>query len=254
MIDSHCHLYSISNLEEKLQSAQSSGINYFLSVGTDSLHMFQNIEIANKHDNIVCSIGIHPSECFCQYDIQEMKKLALSEKKIVAIGEVGLEYHYLDVPKSDQLRLFSNMLQLAVDTGLPVILHCRECFSAELFELINSYKIQAVFHCFSDSLKNARKIIENGYYLSFSGIVTFKKCNELRQVAKYVPDDKILIETDSPYLAPVPMRGNPNEPAFVQYVARCIAQQRNCSLEHIERITNDNFFNLFPKAKILLCN
>lgn len=252
MIDSHCHLYSLDNLEEKLQFAQSCGIEYFLSAGADAQHMLQNVQIANMHKNVVCSIGIHPLEYFGQYDIQEMEKLALNEKKIVAIGEVGLDYHYPDVPKKNQLGLFSKMLQLATNTKLPVILHCRECFNNELFDLINSYKVKAVFHCFSDSLENAKKIINNNYYISFSGIITFKNCTELREVARYIPDDRILIETDSPFLAPVPMRGKINEPAFVKYVAECLANIKNCSLKYIEEITNNNFFTLFPKAKILL--
>ncbi len=256
MIDSHCHLFYddiFNDLDNKLKFAYSMGVTNFLTVGTDNKHMHQNIDIANKYDNIVCSIGIHPTEYACGYNIEEMKNLIIQHKKIVAVGEVGLDYHYIDLaPKDEQLVLFEKMLQLAKDTNLPIILHCRECFSDDLFSLIKQYSNNAVFHCFTDSLENAKKVINNGFYLSLTGVVTFKKSQELREVAKYVPDDRLLIETDSPYLAPVPQRGKTNEPGFVRYVAECICEQRKCTLQYLSDITNDNFYRLFPKAKIML--
>ncbi|MBR1943977.1 MAG: TatD family hydrolase [Alphaproteobacteria bacterium] len=256
MIDTHCHLFYdeiFNDLDSKLEFAYSMGVTNFLTVGTDNKHMYQNIEIANKYNNIVCSIGIHPTEYNCGYNIEEMRKLPEQYNKIVAIGEVGLDYHYIDLaPKDKQLVLFEEMLQLSKDTNLPLILHCRECFSDNLFKLIKQYNENAVFHCFTDSLENAKKIINNGFYLSLTGIVTFKNSQELREVAKYVPDDRLLIETDSPYLAPVPQRGKPNEPGFVRYVAECICEQRKCTLQYLSDITNDNFYRLFPRARIML--
>ena len=255
MIDSHCHLFYegiFEDLNNKLEYAKSMGIEYFLTVGVNSKKMYKNIEIAEKYSNIVCSIGIHPLEYYGGYNLSEMKKLATNNNKIVAIGEVGLEYHYLDVPKTNQIKLFEEMLQLARDTNLPVILHCRECFDDNLFSILNNFKLPAVFHCFSDSLENAKRVINEGYYLSLSGIVTFKKSNELREVAKYVPEDKLLIETDSPYLAPVPHRGKTNEPGFVRYVAECVAEARGCQIDYLSSITDANFFRLFPRAKVML--
>ena len=256
MIDSHCHLFYddiFNDLDNKLKFAYSMGVTNFLTVGTDNKHMYQNIEIANKYNNVVCSIGIHPTEYNCGYNIEEMKKLPDKYKKIVAIGEVGLDYHYIDLaPKDKQLELFEQMLQLAKDTDLPIILHCRECFSDDLFKMIQRYSNNAVFHCFTDSLENAKKIINNGFYLSLTGIITFKNSGELREVAKYVPDDRLLIETDSPYLAPVPQRGKPNEPGFVRYVAECICEQRKCTLQHLSDITDENFYRLFTRAKVML--
>ncbi|MBQ9441249.1 MAG: TatD family hydrolase [Alphaproteobacteria bacterium] len=256
MIDSHCHLFYeeiFNDLYNKLNFAYSMGVTNFLTVGTDNKHMLQNIDIANKYSNIVCSIGIHPTEYNCGYDIEEMRKLPAQHNKIVAIGEVGLDYHYIDLaPKDKQLLLFEEMLQLAKDTNLPVILHCRECFNDDLFKLIKKYTNNAVFHCFTDTLDNAKKVIDEGFYLSLTGIVTFKNSGELREVAKYVPDDRLLIETDSPYLAPIPHRGKSNEPGFVRHVAECICEQRKCTLKHLSDITDENFYRLFPKAEIML--
>lgn len=256
MIDSHCHLFYddiFNDLDNKIKFAYSMGVTNFLTVGTDNKHMLQNIDIANTYDNVVCSIGIHPTEYACGYNIKEMFELTRKYNKIVAIGEVGLDYHYTDLaPKEKQLPLFEEMLQLAKDTDLPIILHCRECFSNDLFKLIKQYTDNAVFHCFTDSLENAKKIINEGFYLSLTGIVTFKNCQELREVAKYVPDDRLLIETDSPYLAPIPHRGKTNEPGFVRYVAECICEQRKCTLQHLSNITDENFYRLFSKSKIML--
>ena len=140
MIDTHCHLFYdeiFNDLDSKLEFAYSMGVTNFLTVGTDNKHMYQNIEIANKYNNIVCSIGIHPTEYNCGYNIEEMRKLPEQYNKIVAIGEVGLDYHYIDLaPKDKQLVLFEEMLQLSKDTNLPLILHCRGCFSDNLFKLI----------------------------------------------------------------------------------------------------------------------
>ena len=255
MIDSHCHLaYEgiFENLDEKLRVAKFSGVDYFLTVGTDFQTMNKNIEISEKYENVVCSVGIHPHHFNDGYSISEIES-KLKNPKVVAIGEVGLDYHYQDeTPKADQITLFEEMLSLSKKTDLPYIFHARECFE-DIFDIISKYDIKnAVFHCFTDSLENAKKILDRGYYISFSGAITFKKCEELREIAAYVPDDRFLIETDCPYLAPVPYRGKLNEPAYVNLVAECISEVRKCSVEKISKVTDDNFFNLFPKAKFLL--
>ena len=252
IIDSHCHLFYdriYDRIDEVFENAKSLGVDYFLSAGVNRATMLKNIEIAEKYNNVVCAIGIHPCEYAGGYDVEEMKKLVLMHPKIVAIGEVGLEYFYDDTPRDLQWKLFEEMLQLASDVNLPVILHLRECFSQDLFDILKHFNVSAVLHCFTDTLENAKKALDDGYYISFSGIVTFKKSDALREVSRYVPHDRILIETDSPYLTPEPKRKiRVNEPGFVRYVAECVAEQRNCTIEHLAEITTANFFKLFQKA------
>jgi TatD DNase family protein len=257
LVDSHCHLFFdelYKNLDEKLKFAKLLGVNYFLTVGTDSNTMLGNISIANNYKTVVCSVGIHPHHCLEKYSLSDIES-HLNNEKVVAIGEVGLDYHYLDSsPKDDQISLFENMLSISSTTDLPYIFHARECYD-DVFDIISKYNINsAVFHCYTDSMENAKKILDLGYYISFSGVITFKGSVELRDIVKYVPADRILIETDSPYLAPVPYRGKTNEPAHVSLVAECVAEMRGISVEEVSKFTTDNFFKLFKKGKILLEN
>ncbi len=254
MIDSHAHLYYkgiVENLAEKIRLAKLVGVDYILTVGTDSNTIPLNIEIAEKYDNVCCSVGIHPHHFKDGYDLELINKYLL-HPKVVAIGEVGLDYYYKDeTSKEDQIKLLHDMLSLSALSDLPYIFHARDCFE-DIFDILKQYNIKnAVFHCYTDSIDNAKKILDLGYYISFSGIITFKNSNELREVAKYVPSNRILIETDCPYLSPVPYRGKTNEPAYVSLIAECIAELKNLSLEDVSIITNRNFFALFPKAEFL---
>ena len=251
MIDSHAHLYYdeiYQNLPDKLRLARLAGVTHILTIGTDFETMPVNIEIAEQHDNIFCSIGVHPLYSNEPRDLDKLITWGKKEK-VVAIGEVGLDYHYEEGnPREAQKALLQDMLSLSEDLDLPYIFHARECFP-DILNIIADYQIKnAVFHCYTDSLDNAKKILDLGYYLSFSGVVTFKKSEELREIAKFVPEDRFLIETDSPYLAPVPYRGKTNEPAFVSLVAECLANLRGQTVDAISEITTKNFFNLFQKA------
>ncbi len=255
LVDSHCHLFYkeiIENLDEKIGNAKAADVNYLLSVSTGSENIKQNLEIAEKYPNVCCSIGVHPHEFAGGYSLEEFKALA-NHRKVVAIGEVGLDYHYEDsTPREDQLKLFDDMLSLSEHTDLPYIIHARECFP-EILDIMKKHeRISAVFHCYTDSMENAKKILDMGYFLSFSGLITFKKCDNLRDVLKYVPDDRLLIETDCPYLAPEPFRGKPNEPAYVRFVAEVAAVVRCVSLEKLSEITTNNFFSFFKKSQFLL--
>lgn len=252
MIDSHAHLSypDIKNdLDEKLRLAKLAGITHILTISTNMSSMIENIQIANKYDNIFSSIGVHPSHFDDNYDLNELIEMSKMEE-VIAIGEVGLDYHYLnEFPKESQLKLFQDMLSLSNSINLPYIFHSRECFD-DIFDIIAEYPIKsAVFHCYADTLENAKKILDLGFYISFSGIVTFKNSEDLRNIAKYVPKDKFLIETDCPYLTPVPYRGKTNEPAFVSLVAECLAELRQTTVSEISEITTQNFFQLFSKAK-----
>ena len=251
MIDSHAHLYYdgiYENLDAKLEAAKKCGVSHILTVGTDFGTMPTNLSIAQVYKNVFASVGVHPL-----YTHEEIHLDTLIEwsqlDKVVAIGEVGLDYHYeKDNSRDKQKMLLCDMLSLAKITNLPYIFHARECFP-DILEIIKVFNItNAVFHCYTDTIENAKKVLDLGYYISFSGVVTFKKSEELREIAKYVPDDRFLIETDSPYLAPIPHRGKINEPAFVALVAECIADLRNTTVDKISEITTGNFFRLFPKA------
>jgi TatD DNase family protein len=255
LVDSHCHLAydEIScDLPGKLRAAQLAGVEYFLTVSTDSKSVGDNLKIAETHENVCCSVGIHPLSADEPYEIAELEQY-LHREEVVAVGEIGLDYHHDDVPsKPAQMLLFEGMLSMAINAGLPCIFHARECFG-DIFDVIRQSGVTSgVFHCYTSSLEDAKRVLDLGFYISFSGVVTFKKSEDLREVAKYVPSDRVLVETDCPYLAPVPHRGKPNEPAFTALVAECLAQVRNTTLDEIARITTGNFFDLFSKAKIAL--
>ena len=252
MIDSHAHLYYdgiYQDLNEKLRFAKLTGVTHVLTVGTDFGTMPSNIEIAEKYDNVFCSVGVHPLHCNEDRDLEKLKAWAQKDK-VVAIGEVGLDYHYEEeAPRDAQKKLLKDMLSLSESVDLPYIFHARECYP-DIFDVIAEYNIEnAVFHCYTDTIENAKKVLDLGYYISFSGVVTFKKSDELREIAKYVPADRFLIETDSPYLTPVPYRGKQNEPAYVALVAELLASLRNISVDELSEITTNNFFRLFSKAR-----
>ncbi|MDR0695892.1 MAG: TatD family hydrolase [Holosporales bacterium] len=254
LVDSHAHLFYeevYANLAGKLETARRAGVKYILTVCTSSKSMHLNLAIAEQHEGICCSVGIHPTSLKGGYDAKEMIELS-KNKKVVAVGEIGLDYHYQDeVPKDIQLHGLDEMLGIASQCELPCIIHARECFD-DIFDVMENYPIKpSVFHCYTGTMENAKKILNLGHYVSFSGIVTFNKAAELREVAQYVPDDKILVETDCPYLAPVPHRGKPNEPALVKVVAEYIANLRGVAVEELAEKTYQNFFTVFPKAKFL---
>ncbi|MDR2458784.1 MAG: TatD family hydrolase [Holosporales bacterium] len=251
LVDSHAHLFYegvYDTLDYKLKFAKLAGVDYILSVGTDSKTMAKNIEIAERFSNVFASVGIHPHHFSDGYDIAELIKLSKHDK-VVAIGEVGLDYHYDDAtPKSGQITLFRDMLSISKECKLPYIIHSRECFD-DIFDIMAEYKLPpSVFHCYTDTRENVSKILDRGHYISFAGVITFKKSDELREIVKYVPADRLLIETDCPYLSPVPYRGKPNEPAFVSIVAECVAQVRGIGVKEVASLTSDNFFRLFQKA------
>ncbi|MDR1476058.1 MAG: TatD family hydrolase [Holosporales bacterium] len=260
LVDSHCHLFFdeiYQKLDEKLRLAKLADVRYLLSVSTDLGTIEKNLEISSKYKGICCSVGVHPLHS--EDDNSDGDHIAsvmlgfIEHDKVVAIGEVGLDYHYDDAPsKSKQITVFEEMLSFSRDVDLPYIFHARECFP-DIFDIISRSNVKSgVFHCYTGSIEDAKRIIDKGFYISFSGVITFSKSHELREIAKYVPADRVLIETDCPYLTPVPYRGKPNEPAYVSLVAECLAKTREVSVEEIAEITTTNFFNLFPKARFLL--
>ena len=254
-IDSHAHIDGPefdADREEMLERAETAGVSAILNVGTGDPHSgaFERaVELGRKHLFVYTAIGTHPHDARLYDDEAEEKIKTLSQDlKVLAWGEIGLDFHYDNSPRDVQVEVFKRQLRAARACELPVVIHTREA-EAETIDILRSEyegaERRGVFHCFSGSGELARRAVELGFMISFSGIVTFKKADELRLVASEVPLDRLLIETDCPYLTPVPYRGKRNEPGFVVEVARCLAGIHGVDVEEIGRITTENFVHLF---------
>ena|ERR1051326_4166799 len=255
-VDSHAHIDGPefdADRDEMLARAQAASVTTILNVGTGDPHsgVFERaIALGHGHDRVYTAIGVHPHDARFYDDKAEtlIKHLFATGGRVIAWGEIGLDFHYNNSPQDVQLDVFKRQLHSATDTGVPVIIHTREA-EDETIEILESDYASAerrgVFHCFSGSRQLAQRALDLGFAISFSGIVTFRNADELREIAKEVPLDRLLIETDCPFLTPVPYRGKRNEPAFVVEVARCIAELRGLTIEEIARVTTDNFENLF---------
>ncbi len=256
-VDSHAHIDGPefdADRGEVIERAGAAGITAILNVGTGDPHSdaFERaVELGRKHENIYTAIGTHPHDARLYDDRAEEKiKTLIQAERIVAWGEIGLDFHYDNSPRDVQIAVFKRQLRAAHDCDLPVVIHTREAESETIEILKSDYadaKRRGVFHCFSGSIDLAHKAIELGFMISFSGIVTFKKAEELRAAAREVPLDRLLIETDCPYLSPIPYRGKRNEPAYVVEVARSLAGIHGTAIEDIARITTENFHTLFTR-------
>lgn len=251
IIDSHCHLYYepfISNIQTAIDECKKNNVNKLLTIGVDVKTSIKNIELANNHNEIFCTIGIHPNSTndIDKSEIKKLENLIQQSKKIIGIGEIGLDYFRVH-DKNKQRFFFEHQIDIAHKYKLPIVIHSREAESDTL-SVIKKYKennLNFLIHCFSGTENFALKCLELNCYISFSGIVTFKNAKSLREICKFVPDNKILFETDSPYLSPEPYRGRLNHPKNVKLIAEEIAKIRNCSLEHLCKLTNKNFKDLF---------
>ncbi len=251
-IDSHAHLTGhtvIDHVEEMLERAKMHQVKAIVNVCTDQNSLEKGIALAKRHRSIFNAAAATPHDVETIGDtfFPIVSKLA-REGGLYAIGETGLDYHYEHSPKELQKKHLNQYLELAIETHLPVIFHCREAFE-DLFQASHGKKFGAVLHCFTGTLEEAKGCLDRGWYVSMSGIVTFKNSTDLRDVAKYVPLDRLLIETDTPYLAPQTKRGKMNEPAFVVETAAMIAQVKGITLEEVGDATSRNaaqFFS-FPK-------
>jgi TatD DNase family protein len=251
LVDSHCHLDSADEAErpEIVARARRAGVATLLTICTKLSEFPMVAAIAEGDPDIWCSVGVHPHEAASEpgTDTARLETLA-RHPKVVGIGETGLDYYYDHSPRDRQAAVFRAHAAAARASGLPLIVHTRDA-DAETAAILAEEKPPAgVIHCFSSGPEFAEKALELGFYISLSGIVTFKNAAAIREVAKRVPAERLLVETDAPYLAPVPMRGKRNEPAFVVHTARQVAELRGTSLEDLARITSDNFFRLFAKA------
>jgi len=256
LIDSHCHLDRLDltahdgSLDNALNAARARGVGKFLCIGVDAANAPVVRQLAEQYEDVWCSVGIHPLDLSCN-EATDLAWLlqALDHSRVVAIGETGLDYHYQPEMAEAQQASFRCHLQAARQTGKPVIIHTREA-RADTLELLREAELPqaGVLHCFTEDWDMARAALDMGYYISLSGIVTFRNAEALREVARRVPADRLLVETDSPYLAPVPHRGKPNEPQFVHEVAAALAQIRGESEETLWENTTANFHRLFPLA------
>lgn len=252
-IDTHAHLGMLehSPIEEILLRAKEQNISKMITVSTHEESWPVNEKFAANASDIFFTLGLHPHDAEkvpnCENKLREFYKNSQNKNKCVAIGETGLDFFYNFAEKSAQIEQFETQVKLAHEWDLPLVIHCREAFS-ELFKSLKKIgvpKRTGVMHCFTGTQEEALESLRLGFYISFSGIVTFKNADDLRNTAKIVPEEKILIETDCPFLAPVPHRGKKNEPAFLPHTAACIAAARESTLETIAKVTTENAVRLF---------
>ena len=248
-IDTHCHLDKLdSTPEEAIIEAKQAGVQRMVTVSVDEPSLDFVSSMVQQFPEVYGSVGFHPHDAAeLTEDLeQKIRKLALEEKKLIAIGETGLDYHYMYSSAEVQQQVFSKQLQLAVELNLPVIMHSREA-ETDTLNILQEIPVQplGVAHSFTSSFEMAKTLIEMGWYIGINGIVTFKNAEDLREVVSWLPLDRLLLETDSPFLAPTPFRGKPNKPAHIPAIATFIAELRGISLEQLSEQTSANAQRLF---------
>ena len=257
IVDSHCHL--ISNrykkpLHEIIDTCMASNIGLLLNIATKEQEFDEIVSLSNKYKQIYNSIGIHPHETenLDAVIFNKINNVIKNNKKTIAVGETGLDFYYNHSKKKDQIASFEKHINIALEHDLPLVVHSREA-EKETKDILYSYKknsnLSGVIHCFTGTETFARDMMNIGFYISFSGIITFKNSSYLRNIVSLVDRDKILVETDSPYLAPTPNRGKTNIPAFIVHTIKQISDILNIEEAEVESITSSNFFNLFKRVK-----
>ncbi|MEE8169711.1 MAG: TatD family hydrolase [Phycisphaerae bacterium] len=251
MIDSHCHLTFgplLNQIAAVLERARAAGVTDCITVGTTIEDTHRALELAERWPCVHVTAGIHPHEAAKVAPGWDRDLEALARRPdVAAVGETGLDYHYDFADRPTQRRVFERELEIAAAVGKPVIIHCREA-QADALDVLADFPDpgRVVFHCFTGTVEEARVLLDRGHWLSLTGVVTFKKSGALREVARLLPDDRLMVETDSPYLSPAPVRHHrPNEPAHVVHTARCIAEQRGLAAEALESLTVANTRRFF---------
>lgn len=256
LVDSHCHLNMLEGsdtpegLEPYFAAAKEQGVGHMLCVSVDLETYPEVLGIARAHHNVSASVGVHPNHSDgAEPSVEQLVELA-ADPKVVAIGETGLDYFRSEGDLEWQRERFRRHIAAAKLAGKPLIIHTREARedTLQILREENAGDIGGVLHCFTEDWDMASQALDMNFYVSFSGIVTFKSAQTIQDVARRIPADRMLVETDSPYLAPVPHRGKPNQPAFVRHVAEFIAELRGVSYDEIARVTTENFFALFKAA------
>lgn len=254
LIDSHCHLQSLpaDERDRALDEARERGVTGFLVPATRLDEADDILDLCRYHADVWCALGVHPHEAssWADGDDRRLREL-LDEPQVVAVGECGLDFHYDNAPRDVQERVLRTQWELAIDAGLPAVVHNRDSDEAMLAVVGDPgfAALAADFHSFAGSLAMADELIARGFYLGVTGMVTFKRADNIRQILARIPDDRLLVETDTPYLAPVPHRGKPNRPAWVVEVAARVAEERGWTPEATGRRTTDNFHALFATGR-----
>ena len=256
LVDSHCHLNFPDfkgQIDEVVERADKNGVKYMQTICTKMAEFPDILKIANDYENIWCSVGVHPNNVEGEELVEVSKLIELAKNpKVIGLGETGLDYYYEHSPREKQQKSFINHIEASQENGLPVIVHTRAADDDTIEILQNQYKkkpFPGLIHCFSTGEKLAKAAIDLGMYISISGIVTFKKATELQEIVKDLPLESLLVETDAPYLAPVPYRGKTNEPAYTRHTAEFIADLKGISLDEVAKVTSDNFFSLFGVSR-----
>jgi TatD DNase family protein len=255
-VDSHAHIdgdeYD-TDREEVIERAREADVCAILNVGTGDPHsgtLERAVEVAEKYEGVYAAVGVHPHDArlFDDEAARRIQRLIEQSSRIIAWGEIGLDYHYDNSPRDAQREVFAQQLRLAREAGLPVIIHTREADDETVNILRDEWKDVeqgGVMHCFSGSRAMMESVVALGFMISFAGTITFKKADDLREVARHVPLERLLVETDCPYLTPVPFRGRRNEPARVVEVTRCLAELRGVTTDEMGRLTSENFARFF---------
>jgi TatD DNase family protein len=261
LVDSHCHLdfpdFS-TELDAVISRARAAGVGRIVTISTRVKRHAQVLAIAEKVPEVFCSVGTHPHYAHEEPDVDAQKLAGLAKhRKIVAIGEAGLDYFRNNSPREAQAASFRQQIAAARETGLPLVIHSRDC-DVDMMQILREESgkgaFPAVLHCFTGGRDLAFAAIDLGHYVSFTGILTFKNSDALREIAAALPADRIMVETDAPYLAPLPYRGKHNEPAYVVETAKVLADARGVSADEITRQTTENFFQLFSKVPRVLAD
>ena len=255
IIDSHCHLLHKNNeksLDEIIAHAQKNGVEKLLNISTCENEFIPILKISDNNKNIYSTLGIHPHESDnMTTEIKNKITKLSSNKKVIGIGETGLDFYYENSNRRNQIKSFIMHIEIAQDLNLPLIIHMRSAEN-EMIDIIKKYikkkDFSGVIHCFTGSTEFMQKLLPYNFLFSISGIVTFKNSTELRETVKMIPINKILVETDAPYLAPVPVRGRPNEPAYITHTVEYVSKMLNLDYIDFSTITSENFFNLFKRA------
>jgi TatD DNase family protein len=261
LVDSHCHLDFpdfASELDAVVARARDAGVGRMVTISTRVKTHAQILAIAETYPDVFCSVGVHPHNAQEEIDITASELIKRAQHpKVVAIGEAGLDYHYDNSPRDLQDKSLREHIAAARETGLPLVIHSRDCdddMARVLAEEMGKGAFPAVLHCFTGGRGLAFMATELGLSISFTGILTFKRSDELRAIARELPADRVLVETDAPYLAPLPHRGKRNEPAYVVHTAKVLAETRGVSFDEMARQTTENFFRLFSKVPRVLAD
>jgi TatD DNase family protein len=257
IVDSHCHLdYEglAEHLPDVIARAEAAGVGFLLSISSRIRNFDRIVSIVERFPNVYCTVGTHPHNAHEELDVPVAEIVRLAQHpKVVGIGEAGLDYHYDNSPREAQAQGFRNHIAAARETGLPLVIHTREAEddTAKILEdEMARGPFKALLHCFTSKQWLAERAVDLGLYVSFSGILTYKTADDLRATARALPADRLLVETDAPFLAPIPFRGKPNEPAYVAKTLEHLASVRGTSRDQMAATTSDNFFRLFSKIPV----